>query len=179
MWLMTEEWRDIPGYEGVYQASNLGRIKSLDVVMELRSGPFIHKGRVLKLRQGTTSPYLLVSLSNSGKRKMHLVHRLIALTYIENNDSKPEVNHINGNKFDNRPENLEWVTSSENKLHAYEQGLRTREMGKGYPGVSFHRNSRKWQAYINFHKKRFYLGLFDFEKDAIKARKEKEMELGI
>jgi hypothetical protein len=177
--MRTEIWKDIPGYEGVYQASCLGRVRSLDKIMMLCSGPYIHKGRVLKPRPGTTSPYLLVSLSRDGVRKMVLLHRIIALVFVENIDSKPEVNHINGNKFDNRPENLEWVTSSENKIHALATGLRKRGTGNGYPGVSFHKTQQKWQACITYQRRRYYLGTFDLEKDAIRARKEKEQELGI
>lgn len=68
--------------------------------------------------------YHCIKLHNEGKIFSTTIHRLVALTYIENPENKPQVNHINGDKSDNRVENLEWVTSSENQLHAYKNGLK-------------------------------------------------------
>lgn len=99
------EWRDIPGYEGVYQASNDGQIR--------RGG-----GKVIKPRL-KNSGYLFVSL----QRKNFYVHRLIALVFIGERPNKLDINHINGNKFDNRAANLEYVSRSDNMRHARELGL--------------------------------------------------------
>jgi hypothetical protein len=71
----------------------------------------------------STYKYLYVNLYNNGKKSKHSIHRLVAKAYIPNNNNKPQVNHINGEKFDNRSINLEWATASENGLHAYHNGL--------------------------------------------------------
>ena len=103
-----EEWRSIPGYPG-YEASNLGRIRSL------RSG----EARILKQHKSQKG-YLRANIKHeNGKRHCQNVHRFIALAFIPNPEKLPEVNHINGIKDDNVVENLEWCTSSENHLHAY------------------------------------------------------------
>lgn len=108
-----EIWKDIPNYEGIYQASNLGRIKS------------IKTGKIRKNVQ--YGLYLSIQLCKNGKNKLHYVHRLIALTFIPNPSNKPQINHINGIKTDNRVENLEWTTQSENVIHAIKIGLKTEE----------------------------------------------------
>jgi hypothetical protein len=74
------------------------------------------------LRENTYK-YLYVNLYNNGKKSKHSIHRLVANAYIPNINNKPQVNHINGKKFDNRCHNLEWATASENGLHAYRNGL--------------------------------------------------------
>ena len=106
---MNEEWRDVPGFEGNYKVSNLGQVMSIP-----RPNT---RGGVLKTnlhRQG----YLMVTLYKSAKRKTMLVHRLVAIAFIGDIPQGKEVNHINGDKGDNRLENLEYVTPSENQLHA-------------------------------------------------------------
>lgn len=111
MAIMTdEEWRAIPGYEGFYEASSLGRIRSLP--------RFSTSGKVLAQREGTGS-YLRVCLSKSNQRKTFVVHRLIAMAFLDNPKNKPEVNHIDGDRHNNAASNLEWVTRSENERHAY------------------------------------------------------------
>lgn len=116
-----EIWKDIEGYEGLYQVSNMGRVKSLK--RKDRYGRII-KEKIRNLQNGKDG-YLIISLWNNGKGRMYSVHRLVAETFIPNPDSKPVVNHIDGNKQNNNADNLEWCTNSENDLHAYRLGLRT------------------------------------------------------
>lgn len=104
-----EEWRDIQGYEGLYQVSNNGRVRSL-----ARNST---KGKILC--QAVKRGYSHVCLSKDNKKKHFAVHRLVALAFIPNPSKKPEVNHIDGNRSNNNIANLEWVTRAENELHAY------------------------------------------------------------
>lgn len=108
---MTEVWKDIKGYEGYYQVSNLGEVRSIGHKWQ-RKG--IHK---IKLHQNHDAGYLLADLHKNGKYKSYMVHRLVAQAFIPNPDNKPEVNHKDGNKKNNNVENLEWNTKSENCVH--------------------------------------------------------------
>ena len=110
---MSENWRDVKGYEGDYQISDLGRVKSL------KNG----KERIRKLVKDNRG-YLHVLLSKNKKVKNILVHRLVAEAFIKNPQGKRTVNHINGVKADNRLSNLEWATQSENIKHAFANGLK-------------------------------------------------------
>lgn len=117
-----EEWRDIKGYEGLYQVSNLGRVRSLDRLVNNKHGQRFLKGGIKRVFDWGTG-YQYVNLHCQQKRKSKSVHRLVAEAFVENVYNKPEVNHIDGNKHNNRADNLEWCTSSENELHAYNLGL--------------------------------------------------------
>lgn len=120
-----EYWQDIQGYEGYYQISNYGNVKSLDRVIKEKTGKTqTIKGRVLKPRINRGG-YYYVGLRKNGSRATFAIHQLVAQTFLDNPDRKPTVNHINGIKTDNNVGNLEWATYSENLSHAYNSGLRT------------------------------------------------------
>lgn len=116
-----EIWKDISGYEGIYQVSNFGRVKSLErhnvnSVRQLR----IVKEKYLKVFYNLFD-YRIVSLYCKSKgAKTHTIHRLVAEAFIPNPENKAQINHINGIRNDNRIENLEWVTPSENTKHSYD-----------------------------------------------------------
>lgn len=120
-----EIWKDVVGYEGYYQVSNLGRVRSLDRVLDkpniLTGGQTIRKGKILKQKE--LSGYMYVNLCVHDKRHHCRVHRLVAEAFIPNPDGKPQVNHKYGNKKDNRGYRLEWATASENGKHSYENGF--------------------------------------------------------
>ncbi len=129
---MQEIWKDIPGYEGLYQVSDLGRVKSLERYKN-NNGGFVKVPE--KIFNGAPrNGYLLVGLSKGGKRKTCAIHRLVAIAFIPNPENKPTVNHINGNKTDNRAVNLEWNTDAENIRHAFATGLNGFEHSKNKKG---------------------------------------------
>lgn len=118
-----EIWSDIQGYEGHYQVSNLGRIKSLDrTVLRTNNSPQPRKGKILKLTNSVKG-YFQTQLCRGGKRKTKVLHRIIAETFLIRVKDHNEINHKNGIKNDNRIENLEWSTRSKNMKHAFHIGL--------------------------------------------------------
>ena len=117
-----EIWRDIKDYEGLYQVSNLGNVKSLE--REVWNGySFVkHKERILRPRY-TKKGYVKYSLYKNNKPKQYNGHWLVLSTFVKNVDNKPQINHKNGIKDDNRLFNLEYCTNSENQIHALENNL--------------------------------------------------------
>lgn len=130
---VDEEWRDVVGYEGLYIVSNYGEVKSLGN----------DKGRREKTMKTHVcrNGYEKLDLSKKGQpTKKVYVHRLVAMAFIPNPHNKPQVNHINCDKLDNKQENLEWVTRSENIAHAYATGLIKKN---NKPVVATHRDTGK------------------------------------
>jgi hypothetical protein len=116
-----EYWKDIPGLGGLYQASNMGRIRSLDREIKYDYRTRLFKGKILTPNQNRDG-YMQIAMCINRKTKAFAVHRLVALTFLPKPDNKKEVNHINLNKLDNTIENLEWVTHKENIAHAILNG---------------------------------------------------------
>lgn len=107
---LIEIWKDVVGYEGLYQVSNLGNVKSLN---------YRSKGISKILKYSLLYGYPSLSLTKDGIYKTYRIHRLVAIAFIDNPNNKPQVNHKNGNRADNSLNNLEWVTNKENVIHAY------------------------------------------------------------
>lgn len=129
-----EIWKDITGYEGLYMISNLGNVKSL---VGFNGKEYYNRDLILR-QTLTTTGYYKVELYKQKKRKSLKVHRLVAIHFIDNYLCKEVVNHLDGDKLNNKVENLEWCTTRENVIHAIETGLTPRahiskeELGKLY-----------------------------------------------
>lgn len=113
-------WKDILGYEGLYQISSDGQVKSL---VGWNGRKYVHREKILK-QSKTTTGYKKVELSKDGKRKSVKVHRIVAYAFIPQVEGKTVVNHKDGNPLNNNYKNLEWCTQRENVLHALESGLK-------------------------------------------------------
>lgn len=119
---MQEIWKDIKEYEGLYQISNFGNVRSVDRVVRCNTGYANIKGKLLKPTL-TKKGYYKASLSKNSKEKKFFIHRLVALHFLENPFNKEQINHIDGNKINNRYDNLEFCTNYENYVHAKRTGL--------------------------------------------------------
>ena len=114
--MKNEIWKDIENYEGLYQISNKGNVRSLNrYVLNCHGKQKLIKGKVLKLED--VHGYLRAELSKDGKRRMFRVHRLVAKAFIPNPHNLPEVNHKDENKKNDHEENLEWCTCQQNQNH--------------------------------------------------------------
>ena len=127
-----EIWKDIEGYEGLYQVSSLGRVKRLYKN---------DKEKILKLMSDRYG-YLRVNLYKEGKRKQSKVHRLVAKAFIPNLDNKSQVNHRDEDKTKNRVENLEWATSKENSNHGTRIERMAKSQSKPIYGINVKTNER-------------------------------------
>lgn len=150
---MQEIWKDIPEYEGIYQVSNFGNIKSL--------GNNISKKEKI-LKKAISGTYYMVQLNKKGLSKNISVHQLVAIVFLNHTPCghKLVVNHINFNRLDNRVENLEIITQRENtnKKHI--------KSSSKYTGVYWHKKDKRWQSYIMINGKLKYLGNFICETKA-------------
>lgn len=129
----VEVWKDIKGYEGHYQVSDFGRVKSLARVVEIRKGILGNKKESFLKPTKNKKGYLNIKLCKKSDgiciEKSVVIHRLVANEFLENSLNKPQVNHKNGIKDDNSVDNLEWVTGSENVIHALANNLKISQKG--------------------------------------------------
>lgn len=139
-YIMKEIWKDIEGYEDLYQISNRGRARSLSRYMSIPKNNHskkhrkFHKGGILETNKPGNRGYAALALYYNAKMsKRIVVHRLVAKAFIPNPKDKPQINHKDGNKLNNHVNNLEWVTCSENHYHAYSMGFRSHLVGNNAP----------------------------------------------
>lgn len=132
---IQEEWRPVVGYEGRYEVSNLGGVRSLDMLVYHKESKTYHriKGRTLKIcLDGKGYPFVALGRGKSNQKR---VHRLVAEAFIPNPDEKQFVDHINTVRTDNRLENLRWVTASENICNPLSLAKRTRPVAQIDPAT--------------------------------------------
>lgn len=122
--LTVEVWKDVVGYEGIYEVSSKGRVKSVEgkITYTKRHGKRVWKERVLK-EKNPNGRDVRVTLWSEGQHEDFLVHRLVGMAFIANPEGKPAINHKDGNPRNNHVDNLEWVTYEENQNHAFDNGL--------------------------------------------------------
>lgn len=168
-----EIWKDIPGYEGRYQASSLGKVKSLPRIINC-NGFDKHLPEKL-LKQSCKGGYFRVVLYNNDKGRMFLVHQLVAMAFLNHVPKGYDlvVDHINMNKLDNRVSNLRVITQRENVI-AYQKVVKS---SSKYIGVGWCRVTNKWRARIGLNGKNISLGCYDREIDAHNAYQIKLKEI--
>lgn len=159
---MEEMWKDIKGYEGLYQVSNTGKIRSLGRTVEIidkngRKVTRVYPSKILRYARDKRG-YCRTSLTLNGKSTTLIVHRIVAQTFIPNLDNKPQVNHIDGNKENNNVKNLEWCTAKENTKKAFEIGLKKK-------GKDVHNSKPVYQFDMNMNFIRKYETITEASKE--------------
>lgn len=159
-----EIWKDIPGYEGIYQVSNLGNVRSLDRIVHTTHGRtrFL-KGTVLRPSPNTNG-YHICTLSTNGNHRTSPIHQLVASAFLNHTPNRQVlvVDHINNIKTDNRLENLQLVTTRHN-LSKDTKGT------SKYTGVSWNSQHKKWKANVYINGNLIHLGYFTDESEAALA----------
>lgn len=161
---MEEEWKDIKNYEGYYQVSNKGRVKSLHHYASNGYKDILYKGKVLKPGNNGRG-YLFVNLCKNNKTKQFYIHKLVAEAFIQNKENKATVNHIDGIKSNNNVENLEWNTYSENNTHMHRVlGVNTRDTSKNKITQQYDTNGNLIKEYKSMREAQRQTGILSIDK---------------
>ena len=157
----NEIWKPVKNYEGLYEVSNFGRIKSLKKTIVNKSGRINRHTKEKIVRSYNHDGYRRIRLTKSGKGNQVLVHRIVINSYYGHSDLL--IDHINGIRHDNRIENLEYVTNSENTLRGYERNGKSSK----FRGVSFSpRTKNKWAVSVSVNNKTIHIGRYETEIEA-------------
>jgi hypothetical protein len=157
---VDEIWKDIKGFEGFYQVSNLGQVKSLAREMNNRIGGM---SKERQLKPGVDSKgYYFVNLHKDKIKHSKLVHLLVANAFIENVDNKPDVDHKDNNRSNNNVLNLRYATKKENGMNR----TKSLKCSSIYKGVHWNEQRQKWQTHIKVNNKQTHLGCFDNDEGA-------------
>lgn len=153
---MVEIWKDIEGYNGRYQISNCGNVKSVFYKKSI-----LKNEKILKPRIGFRNKknrYAYVVLSQNSKVKTFYIHRLVAIYFVDNKDNKPYVNHIDGNKENNHFTNLEWVTPLENNLHSIQ--ILNKKAGLGFKYDKSKKSKKVKQIFVSEEGYEYHLATY-------------------
>ena len=162
---MNEQWKDIAGYEGRYQISNKGRVKSLQK-WNVSKRQFQSCEEILNPTDNGHG-YLIVGLKNRGYRKSYYIHRLVAEAFIDNTNKAKVVNHKDFNKKNNDVDNLEWVTQKENVLYSLERMKKPHNVIKAKSGYKYIREKKRgYEVSI----RNIYRGTFKTLEQALQVR---------
>lgn len=170
----SEIWKDIEEFEGLYQVSNYGKIKSCERYVNSVSVKRIVNEKLLSLGKDKDG-YLMAVLCKFGSKKTVKIHRVVANAFIDKIDGKNIVNHIDFDKSNNNIANLEWVSCLENICHSK---LKLKSSSK-YIGVSYNKKDDVFRVLIYINGKNVYLGSFKNEEDAYKRRCDYELKNNI
>lgn len=155
-----EIWKDVVGYEGLYQVSNLGRVKSVERYINRYYSKHVERKMFIKekiLSFGYTAGYPLVSLCKNGVVKKQSVHRIVAIAFIPNPENKEQINHKDGNRANPSVNNLEWVTNTENQRHSWKYLNRVNpNKGKTFSEKTKRKMKLHWQTHLNAQCKKVY-----------------------
>ena len=157
---MEEVWKKVVGFEELYEVSSMGRVRCVGRYVEkLNHGTMVNAYYVPRILAQHYVPegYLMVNLNSGKNQKGFRVHRLVAQAFIPNPDNKPFINHINGHPDDNRLENLEWCTPSENMIHAIKTGL-VKKPGRAKPVAQLNDNGIIIAVYTSANKAALAIG---------------------
>ena len=173
--LEGEIWKDIPEFEGYYQVSNMGRVKSLlRVVEKSNNRKMTFQPKILSLNKHYKNGYISAYLRVFDKKERKSVHRLVASIFLDSVNNKLEINHIDSDKSNNRFDNLEWVSRRENQSFMGKNKSKT----SIYTGV--HKpNYNRFIATIYYNGKKITIGSFKTEEEAYQSRKQFELENNI
>lgn len=161
---MQETWKNVVGYEGLYEISNHGRVKSLDKSWVAGKGRIFNKPETIRKPGLNSRGYLHVKLCKEGKRKIITIHTLVWDHFGNKprNGHKLQVDHRDNNKLNNRIDNLQLLTPRQNVSKHY----KTQKKTSRFTGVCWHKKANKWVACITLNKKIKHLGYFKYENDA-------------
>lgn len=169
-----EKWIDIENYEGIYQISNYGRIKSLErIIPNKRTKPVKRSERILK--PSNSNGYLQVMLQKDNIKHTKKIHQLVGLHFLEKPNYECEINHKDDNRSNNYVDNLEWVTKRENCCYR----SKNKNYSSSYVGVMKDPERNKWKANIRINSKNIFLGRFETELEAYEARVQYEKDNNI
>lgn len=171
--MQEEIWKDVIGYEGLYQVSNLGRVKSLSKI-KLNKGKYPFKTKDIILKHSLDGGgYAFVKIFNNTSKLTYKVHQLVAMTFLNHKPCgmKLIIDHINENKIDNRVENLQIVT---NRYNVSKSTFKNRNVSVG---CQFIVSTNKWRSQIKINNKNIHLGLFNSETEASEAYQNKLKEI--
>lgn len=169
-----EIWKDVITYEGWYQVSSFGNVRTFRAKGRGVSNTQMKEPRLLKPFKDRGG-YVNVKLTKDKIEKTIMIHRLVATAFLENPNNLEQVNHIDSNRSNNNVSNLEWVSREENQAHGYLK----RNFSSKYLGVSFKKDKNRWDAVVHKNGVSKYIGRFKTELEAYCAVKKYREEHGL